>query len=62
MTPYDSHEKTSAYQRVNDDFLSHLVVTMRAMASAFIDHAIELVEKANADLEVDHLDRDTARG
>jgi hypothetical protein len=43
-------------------FLSQLVVTMRAMASAFIGHAIELVEKANAGLEVDLLDRDTARG
>jgi hypothetical protein len=43
-------------------FLSHLIVTMRAMARAFIDHAIELVEKANAGLEVDLLDRDTARG
>jgi 5-methylcytosine-specific restriction endonuclease McrA len=33
-------------------FLSHLIVTMRAMASAFIDHAIELVEKANAGLNL----------
>jgi hypothetical protein len=44
-----------------DRYLSHLIVTMRAMDSALIDQAIELLEKANADLQSELLPASVAR-
>ncbi|MDQ4028844.1 MAG: hypothetical protein M3214_12485, partial [Actinomycetota bacterium] len=41
--------------------MSQLIVTIRAMDSALIDQAIELLEKANADLEPELLRAPVAR-
>ena len=53
--------KNVCRERLNERFLSHLVVTIKAMDAALIDQAIELLEKANAGLEPELLSRDTAR-
>jgi hypothetical protein len=57
----DNSRRNPAGSAFATHFLSHLIIRMIGMDSALIDQAIELLDKANADLEPELLPGPDAR-